>query len=50
MMKTAVGSHQVKVLGAFLPYRSMNGTGAITTLSDATVATVSRQNVYTGVK
>ena len=50
MMKTTVGSLQVKMLAAFLSYRSINGTGGITTLNDATVATVSRQNVYTGVK
>jgi hypothetical protein len=47
MMKTTVGSLQVKVLSAFLSYGSINGTGPIATLNDATVATVSRQNVYT---
>lgn len=50
MMKTTVGSHQVQMRGAFLSHRSIKGTEAITTLNDATVATVSRYNVYTGGK
>lgn len=50
MMKTTVGSHQVQMHSAFLSHRSIKGTEAITTLNDATVATVSRHNVYTGGK